>query len=223
MKKIIVSLLIVAVGLFLAKDYFKNSNHYGSVIVLNGPSVAGKSSLQKSFQDIMLPALWVKVGIDNLFDKPMPDVSLEEIERWQNPNTIRWVSNSKDKDGNNIMSLHVGAEGLKVAYGMNSAIAAYAKAGCDVIVDYIAYQPEWLDDLQKKLEGIKTYYVAIKIPLATLEEREKARGTSPVGHSRSHYDTVYGNIKYDLELDSGKYQSKELAQQLKSFIEGKTL
>jgi chloramphenicol 3-O-phosphotransferase len=177
--------------------------------------------LQKEFQNIMLPTLWIKVGIDNLFDKPMPDVSLEELERWQTPNSIRWVNNSKDAQGNNIMALHVGSDGLKIVHGMNSSIAAYAKAGCNVIVDYIAYKPKWLDDLQNKLADLKTYYVAIRIPLATLEEREKARATSPVGHSRSHYDTVYGNIKYDFELDSGKYQSKELAQQLKRFIEGK--
>lgn len=30
---------------------------------------------------------------------------------------------------------------------MNSAIAGYAQAGRNVIVDYIAYKKEWLDDM----------------------------------------------------------------------------
>ncbi len=218
-KKSIISFLVIVAGIFLVRNYFKKPTNYGSVIILNGPSVSGKSSLQKAFQKIMLPTFWAKMGIDNLFDNPMPDVTLDDLEHWQTPNSIRWVTNSKDAQGNNIMALHVGNEGQKIAYGMNSAIAAYAKQGCNVIVDYIAYQPEWLNDLQGKLADIKTYYVAVKIPLAVLEEREKARGTSPVGHSRSHYDTVYGSIKYDLKLESGKYKPEELAQQLKAFIE----
>lgn len=195
-----------------------SSKKSGTVIVLNGPSNAGKTSLQKAFQQTMMPTLWIKLGIDSLFDGPLPDITLENLAYWQSANPIRWVTNSDDQNGNPLVTLHIGPAGQEVVYGMNSAIAAYAKSGCNVIVDYIAYDPAWLEDLQTKLQAIKTYYVAVKIPLTTLEEREKARGTSPVGHARSHYDTVYGTIKYDLELDSGTYSAQQLAQQLKDFL-----
>lgn len=102
---------------------------------------------------------------------------------------------------------------------MNSAIADYAKNGCNVIVDYIAYKQEWFDDLQKKLEAIRTYYVAVEIPLETLEAREAARATSPKGHARSHYFTVYGNKKYDLTVNSATHSAKEIAQQLKELVD----
>jgi len=173
---------------------------YGQVIILNGPSGSGKTSIQKAFQKLMMPQLWIKVGIDSLFDHPMPEINAENISYWQSPNPTRWVKATKDVDNNSVITLYIGIQGEKVAYGMNSAIAAYAKSGCDVIVDYIGYKQEWLDDLKIKLTNIKTSWVKVSIPLEILEKREDARNTSPQGHARSHYKTVYGNIAYDFEV-----------------------
>lgn len=150
----------------------------------------------------------------------MPDITLENMPFWQSPNPIRWVTTTHTTDQKPIITLFTGEQGEKVAYGMNSAIAAYAHAGCNSIVDYIAYKQTWIDDLQEKLNDIKTYWIKIEIPLEVLEERERARGTSPVGHARSHYDTVYGGRTYDLTLDTSKLSAAECAQKLKEFIEG---
>ena len=190
----------------------------GTVIILNGPSAAGKSSIQKEFQSLMMPNLWIKLGIDNLFDKPMPDITLENLAYWQTENSIRWVTMTKDQDDNAVMTLFTGDSGDKVAYGMNSAIAAYAKNGCNIIVDYIAYKKEWLDDLQRKLKGIKTCWIKVAIPLSTLEDREVARATSPKGHARSHYDTVYWDLSYDFEVNSGQDSAQTIALQIKNHL-----
>ncbi len=193
----------------------------GSVIILNGPSVAGKSSIQRAFQKIKMPNLWVKVGIDNLFDLPMPDINLENLSFWQSENAIRWVTTTKDSDGNNVVTLHVGEQGEKVAYAMNSAIKSYAENGCNVIVDYIAYKKEWLDDLKQKLAPYQAYYVAVDISLEEIERRELARQTSPVGHARSHYGQVYWDQIYDLRVDSEKNSAEEIALKIDGFISGK--
>lgn len=199
---------------------FKQGNKIipGTIIVLNGPSAAGKSSIQKEFQALMMPNLWLKVGIDNLFDQPMPDITLENMSYWQSANPIRWVEESQDSEGNKVITLLVGQQGEKVAYAMNSAIAAYALNGCNVIVDYIAYDQKWLKDLEKKCANIRTYFVAVKIPLEVIEQREQARGTSPKGHARSHFDTVYGDKKYDLEVNSERSTAREIAQQLACLV-----
>jgi chloramphenicol 3-O-phosphotransferase len=167
----------------------------------------------------MMPRLWIKLGIDNIFDNPMPDITPENMHHWQSPNAIRWVEQSQDNEGNKIIMLLVGPEGEKVAYAMNSAIAAYAHHGCNVIVDYIAYKPAWLDDLREKLNNVKTYYVAVDIPLEILEQREEARGTSPKGHARSHYHTVYGHKSYDMRVNSHTNTAHEIAEQIKELIE----
>ncbi|HEX2977828.1 MAG TPA: hypothetical protein VHO47_01770 [Candidatus Babeliales bacterium] len=187
----------------------------GTVIILNGPSAAGKSSIQKEFQRLMMPNLWIKLGIDNLFDSPMPEINLKNITFWQSQNPIRWVESSKDHEGNPVISLFTGPEGEKVAYGMNSAIAAYANNGCNIIVDYIAYKKEWLDDLQEKLQNAQTYWIKIAAPLNTLEERETARGTSPRGHARSHYDYIYWDLTYTIEVNSENENPQSIAIKIK--------
>jgi chloramphenicol 3-O-phosphotransferase len=196
----------------------KKAHPTGTVIILNGPSVSGKSSIQKEFQKLMMPNAWFKLGLDNLFDSPMPEITPENLSFWQQKNAIRWIETTKDATGNPVVTLFVGPEGEKVAYAMNSAIAAYAANGCNVIVDYIAYKPEWLNDLEKKLKDFKTYYVAVQIPLEVLEQREVARGTSPKGHARSHYATVYGTKRYDLIVHTETMNAAEIAQGLKKMI-----
>lgn len=211
------SLVIALAGV----SYMVNKIHAsysGTVIILNGPSVAGKSSIQKSFQSLMMPHLWIKVGIDSLFDAPMPDITPENMDFWQKPNPIRWVETTQDAQGNSVITLYTGQQGEKVAYGMNSAIADYAKAGCNVIVDYIAYKKEWLDDLRNKLKDVHVCWVKVNIPLSILEEREAARGTSPKGHARSHYDFVYWDIPYDLEVNSSTESADQIAQKIKAFL-----
>src|SRR5262245_7194865 len=118
--------IVAFIGVVLFYSHKKNKA-YGTVIILNGPSASGKSSIQKEFQHLMMPHLWIKLGIDNLFDKPMPDITLENIDFWQSKNAIRWVETTKDKDDNTIITLFNGQEGEKVARGMNSSIVEYAK------------------------------------------------------------------------------------------------
>jgi chloramphenicol 3-O phosphotransferase len=218
--KYAIMLFIICAVLFVAYFYKQSDmkQSSGMVIILNGPSASGKSSIQKAFQPIMMPDLWIKHGIDSLFDQPLPDITPDNLEYWQTKNSIRWVKTTKDKDQNNVITLFVGEQGDKVAYGMNSAIAAYAQNGNNIIVDYIAYKKEWIDDLRQKLQGVKTYFVKITIPLEVLEQREQSRGTSPSGHARSHYDTVHWDISYDLEVDSNKQKPDEIAQKIKEFI-----
>lgn len=210
--------IISFLGVFTWYYFTLPSKSIGIVIVLNGPSVAGKSSIQKEFQYLMMPNLWIKLGIDNLFDKPMPDINIENLAFWQTANQIRWVTTTQDQNNNPVITLFTGEQGDNVAYGMNSAIAAYAKNGCNCIVDYIAYKKEWLDDLCKKLKNTKVYWVKVSIPLEVLEQREIARATSPKGHARSHYDYVYWDILYDFEVNSEKDSAAKIAEQIKKFI-----
>jgi chloramphenicol 3-O phosphotransferase len=124
---------------------------------------------------------------------------------------IRSVELLQDQDGNSIVPLKIGPAGHKIIFGMHRAIAAYAKAGNNLIVDYIQYDPCWRRDLEQALKGIQVYYVKVDAPLSVIEEREKARNTSPVGHARSHYGTVHQGMVYDLEIDSSKMIPEESA------------
>ena len=199
-------------------NFLSSNPKPGIVIVLNGPSASGKSTLQKAIQT-KANEPYIALGVDNLFNDMFPDEHGSKVQIKADPKTLRSVEFTKDENGHAVVKLLIGGTGQKIAHGMNKAIAAYAKSGLNVVVDYIAYDPKWLPDLKHHLQDIPTYYVGIKIPLNVLEDREKSRGTSPVGHARSHYDHVHNGWNYDIEVNTNDMSSESAARKILSFIQ----
>ncbi len=209
---------------FLPAEITRTKDQSGTVIILNGPSAAGKTSIQNEIQK-QAGALFLKVGIDTFFDAllPTPDLSSfaekKELKQYTNDHIfIRGIQLKTDPEGHQIVPLEIGPAGDKVIYGMHAAISAYASKGNNIVVDYILYKPQWLPDLVQSLKNTKVYLIGIKTPLPILEEREKKRGTSPVGHARSHYNQVHQGFVYDLEIDTSEYTPAQSAQMILDFI-----
>lgn len=190
----------------------------GKVIILNGPSAAGKTTLQKAIQS-QANETYIALGIDSLFNDVFPDEYGSKVTIKADPKTLRSVRSYQDQSGNPVVKLLIGETGQKIAKGMNRAIAAYAQSGLNVVVDYIAYDPDWLPDLKAHLQGIPTYFIGVKLPLDLLEDRERARNTSPVGHARSHYHTVHQGWTYDLEVDTSVLSAHEAAQRILQLVD----
>lgn len=163
------------------------------------------------------------MGIDNLFDIPFPEITQENLFFSQEENELRLVKSLNDSEGNTIIPLKIGIEGEKVFYGMNKAIKSYLEAGNNIILDNIAYEKKFIFDLLKILDTFDIALVKVDISLSELEKREIARNTSPRGHGRniyrSIYFTVHNDITYDLVVDSEKNSPDEIAIQIKNFIE----
>ncbi len=197
----------------------------GVVVLLNGPSSVGKTSIQTELQKIS-PKPFLRVGIDTFFDALIeePDLSSFQetkqfVQHTAQGELIRGVQLLQDQDGFPIVPLTIGPAGFRIIQGMHRAIAAYVKAGNNLVVDYIQYDPTWRADLLHALEGLKAYYVKVHAPLEVIEQREKSRNTSPVGHGRSHYKTVHDGFKYDLELDSSELSPGESALEIVKYLE----
>ena len=187
-----------------------------TIIILNGPSAAGKSSIQKELQKIM-PQPYLALGIDNLFSALCPDeYTIGEKPQGFDQKLIRWVE-VISQNGKPRIPLFIGPEGKKIIQGMIGAIKAYADAGNNLVIDYIQYDPAWTKQLKKTLKKHKVIWVKVDIPLETLEEREKARGTSPVGHARSHYHSVYQDINYSLSVNTKTMRPKDCARLIKTY------
>jgi chloramphenicol 3-O phosphotransferase len=196
----------------------------GTIIILNGPSASGKSSIQKELQK-KFNQLYLRVGIDTFFDALIAEPDLSEFsikkefsQHSPNGELIRKVQ-LLTEGGFSIVPLIIGTAGQKIIQGMHEAIKAYANRGNNLIVDYILYHESWRKDLIQTLEENKVYLVGIQAPLAIIEKREKNRGTSPVGHARSHYATVHQGMTYDLEIDASQETPEQIAQKIYSFIE----
>jgi chloramphenicol 3-O phosphotransferase len=127
---------------------------------------------------------------------------------------------SEDAQGK-LFTLHIGAQGQKIIKGMHRAIAAYAKAGNNVIVDYIMYDPSWLNDLQSVLSDVSVISVGVTASLPVVQQREKMRATSPEGHARSIYNTVHQGWKYDLEINSDEMTPEQIADKIDEYMRKK--
>ncbi|MCI5052772.1 MAG: AAA family ATPase [Simkaniaceae bacterium] len=190
------------------------------IILLNGPSSSGKTTIQKALQEIA-PESYLRIGIDTFFDALIeePDLSSLETEGKFDQYTpqgeyIRGVEQTKDIDGKPIVTLKIGPAGYRIIQGMHRAIAAYCQIGNNLIVDYILYQSEWLSDLKESLKGCTHHFIKVDAPLETIEEREIARSTSPPGHARSHYHTVHNGMEYELELNTLALTPEECARKI---------
>lgn len=189
----------------------RSSEQSGTVVILNGPSAVGKSSIIKAFQDKQ-DTLWLGMGIDSLF------VGVMAMKYMLDPKYNVMQGFPTEDAGGKLFTLYIGPEGQKIIKGMNHAIAAYARAGNNVIVDYITYDPAWITDLQNSLRGIKTIYVGVTASLETIQQREKARGTSPEGHGRSLYESVHKGWDYDLTINTDNITPDDAAKQIIQYL-----
>ena len=188
----------------------RQENKPGKVIILNGASASGKSTLQKELQKLFHTP-YLGIGLDSFFVGVLPErfVVGPRLDGDIAQDLVMQGIPSVDHEGHRLFTLEIGSIGDRVVYGMHHAIAAYAQQGNDIIVDYIAYKKKWIPDLCKALRNIPVYMIGVDSDLKTLEEREKARGRAFVeGHARSHYRSVHENVgnTYDLRVH-GRYLS----------------
>jgi chloramphenicol 3-O phosphotransferase len=208
----------VAMILFMSacetkKDFEKS----GTVIILNGPSSSGKSSIIKAFQ-AKRDTLWICAGIDNLYASVIPQKFF--LEDTPEHYAVMKVSKSETKEGP-VINMTFGTEGQKIFKGMNRAIAAYARVGNNVIVDYIQHDPIWIYDLKEALNGINVIWVGVTASLETIQQREKNRGDTPQGIALGHYHTVHQGMSYDLMIDTNALTPEQAADEITKFLEAK--
>jgi len=214
---VVVSVIVVfgLLGMYMnQKNIIDQSHKCGRVIILNGPSAAGKSSIIRAFQAKKVEP-WLGIGIDNFFIGVLPSKFYLE-DKPEHHVVMRGVA-TEDEQGK-LFTLSIGEQGQKIIRGMHGAIAAYACVGNNVIVDYIMYDPTWHAHLMASLSGIPVITVGINASLPVIEEREKSRATSPQGHARSMYTTVHFGWDYDLMIDTDEITPDEIADKIIDYI-----
>lgn len=200
--------------MFHARKKLAKSNT-GTVIILNGSSCAGKSSIIEAFQKKQ-DTPWLAVGLDGFFVRVLPAKYFTH-EKPEHHSVLHCVPSQEN--GKRLFTLVVGPDGQKVIRGMHRAIAAYALAGNNVVVDYIQYDPAWMVDLKNVLKDINVVWVGVTASLETLEQREKERGRPQVeGHVRSHYHTVHQGIKYDVMLNTDELAPEAAAEKIVDYL-----
>lgn len=192
----------------------------GRVVVLNGSSSAGKSSLALELQSLWEARgeCWVIFGWDD-FSPRLP-------ARWQG--VPGWVGDLADdgwryrlleRDGDVLTAvLEPGAVGRRMLRAYHRAVAAVARSGIDVLVeDVMMTSGEW-EDWQEALEGLRVRWVGVRCDLDVVSERERTRGDRHLGLARGTGLVVHRYAAYDVEVDTSQVAARDVAAELDSLL-----
>lgn len=162
------------------------------IVVLNGTSSAGKSSLARKFQEIA-PDPWLHIPLDKF-------ISMLPNGREHDP---EWfvVSRSRDENGHPLTSITNGPRGALLLGEMRAFVAGVANRGMDIIVDDVCTALDILD-YRERLSRHALMVVKVDADIDTIVRREKERGNREPGLARCQAQTLHDGIEYDLVIEN---------------------
>jgi chloramphenicol 3-O phosphotransferase len=168
----------------------------GRIVVLNGTSSSGKSTLASALQ-AALPDPALVIGLDT-FVFALPGRYLDQ-PLWSE--VFRYVRDGGATDGP--FRIETGPLGHALISGMHRSVAALAGAGLDVIVDHVILEPAWVEECRRLWAGLEWRLVAVRCPLAVVEQRERDRRDRTLGQAAAQYAVVHAHgATYDVEVDT---------------------
>jgi chloramphenicol 3-O phosphotransferase len=183
----------------------------GKIIILNGTSSAGKSSIVHALQEIM-DEPYLEAG----FDKFLWMLPAKFLKRPLYLDVLDYEP--VFSGGEPRRALRPRRIGFQLVAGMHRAVAALAQAGNNVILDHLLVEPGWVEDCARLFSDYWALMVGVRCPLAVIIERESQRGDRTPGIAPGHYDLVHAYTQYDLEVDTSLLSAVDCAAVIKQRI-----
>lgn len=189
----------------------------GRVVILNGTSSSGKSTLARRFraERAARGECWIVVALDD-FLALLPPQWYETPEH-HGPFGHQGIAMESSPAGTVI---HTGEVGDRLLTAYRRTVAVCAHAGFDVVVDEVVLDEESVADWSRALEGLWVTWVAIRCSPEVAEERERARHDRLPGLARGLAGVVHRFAPAHHELDTSELNETEAAQKLASLVEG---
>jgi len=162
----------------------------GKIILLNGASSSGKSSLATILHAILPEPFW-HISIDHLVAAnvlPQPRIVSGEF-KWHE---------------------------LRPQFfeGFHRCLPALALGGNNLIVEHIVETKQWMNRLLTLLAGIDVYFVGLHCALPELERRAIARGSRKLREARADYEVTHTFGVYDFEVDTTGAEPEDIGTAL---------
>ncbi len=188
------------------------------VIILNGASSSGKSSIAKQLQ-ALLPSPYLHLGIDT-FIAMMPEQT-NSLSAPDNKNSgFYWQTTQVD--GKSSLRIQSGEYGLLVNRAYHSTVKHLVANDLKVIVDDVMNGGEEQSSWRAALDGCRCVYVGVFCELDELERREIERGDRSVGSAREQVQRVHHGVQYDVTVSTSAASAQECAQQIVTYVNGLT-
>lgn len=158
------------------------------VIVLNGGSSAGKSSIARSLQSLLEP-VWLTFGVDDLI-RALPGGDLPPGQQ----EAIEFAS-----DG----TIDVGPEYRRLEAAWYAGLATMARAGVHMILGEVLLGGRVAQQrVVEAFPGVSLLWVGVRCTETVATAREQARPSRVVGMARTQADRVHLGVRYDVIVDT---------------------
>lgn len=169
-----------------------------NVIILNGGSSSGKTTLARCLQN-SLPNPWLRFSIDDLIDA-MPDIMLEE------DSGIKFGD-----DG----SVSPGKEFRLLESAWMHGISEMSRKGARVIIDDVFISGvEAFNRWETAMKGLEVLWVGVFCDPTVASSRECSRGDRVAGMAVSQATAVHVGIHYDIKVDTTKTSAEECVRMI---------
>ena len=163
------------------------------VILLNGTSSAGKSSMARALQRRAGIPLY-HASLDTFTDMFLWEAITDPAERQR---------------------CH--ASGVD---NFHRALALFAAGSYGLVVDHLILGPEWDQATRAALAGRRVHFIGVHCPLPVLLARERARPDRQPGLAERQLAHVHRHQVYDFEVDTSLASPEECADRILAFIRG---
>jgi chloramphenicol 3-O phosphotransferase len=180
------------------------SSVYVQVVVLNGGSSSGKSSIATCLQR-QLDGTWLTLGVDDL---------IRALSHGPTDTTAGGSLRFRS-DG----SISVGEAFHQAEAAWYQGVAAIARAGAAVIADEV-----FLDGARSQtrlaaaLHGLAVAWVGVHCDLDVAETRENQRADRINGQARDQAMRVHQGVRYDLVVDTTRTASSQCARTILGWL-----
>ena len=180
----------------------------GRVLVLNGTTSAGKSTLARVLQQKLADRgePWVVIALDDFFARSPAEwfrIGDHVGPHAEAGMVFEMVEGRIER--------RVGPFGRAVLAGYRAAVAGMARAGLEVIVDEVLLSAEDWEGWQAELAGLDVRWVAVELPLEDTLRRERDRGNRVIGMAAAQFDLVHSFATYDVRVDTSVLTPEEAA------------
>jgi chloramphenicol 3-O phosphotransferase len=178
------------------------------LVVLNGVSSAGKTTLASAFRDerARVGDFWLLVGIDDALSKlPAQWVDLG-LASGPGSHADQGLFFERVERG---LRLRVGPLGRQLIDVYHQWVSVAVRAGMNVIVDDVIVDRKTYEGWSEVLDGLNPIWVAIRCRPEIAEARELMRGDRAIGMASAQHDVVHRDIPYAFEIDTGELSAEQ--------------
>jgi len=165
----------------------------GQVILLNGASSSGKTSIAIELQEVM--------------DRPWFHLPVDAFNSMRARRQTAALGEPA-----------LAAVLARTRAGFHRAVAGMVWAGNDVIADLVLSEEWRLRDCLAVLDGLDVIFVGVRCSAAELARREQARGDRSPGLAAGQQAQVHRPGDYDLECDTTATSARDCALAIRDYV-----